>query len=147
MAQSLTQIYIHAVFGTKRRQNFIHKSIEDEYHKYMTGIFKGLNCPLLRINSMPDHTHIIFRMSKQITISKVMEVAKKESSKWFKTKNIPSFQWQAGYGAFSISKSRLDLAINYVKRQKQHHQKVSQKEEIDKLMKLKQVTECIEKYY
>jgi len=147
MAQSLSQIYIHAVFGTKNRQNLIYESIEEEFHKYMTGIFKGINCPLLQINSMPDHTHIIFRISRQISISKVMEISKKESSKWFKTKGVSNFKWQAGYGAFSISYYNLDVALNYVKNQKEHHKRKSLQQEVTELMRTNNVEEFSEEFF
>jgi len=147
MAQSLTQIYIHAVFGTKKRRHLINESIEEEFHKYMTGVFKGNDCPVLRINSMPEHVHIIFRLSKQISIAKAMEISKKISSKWFKTKGVKNFKWQAGYGAFSISPSKLDVAINYVKRQKEHHKKQTFKIEVAELMRVNGITEFSEEFF
>jgi REP element-mobilizing transposase RayT len=147
MSQSLTQIYIHAVFGTKNREHLINELIEEEFHKYMTGIFKGLESPILRINSMPDHTHILFRMSKNKSIASIMETSKKESSKWFKTKGINNFKWQGGYGAFSVSSSKLDGVIRYIKNQKVHHEQQCFLKEIAELMALHKISDFSEEYF
>ena len=62
---------------------------------------------------------------------KVLEIAKKESSKWVKDQEsgLPSFHWQDGYGLFSVSPSHLEAARQYILKQEEHHQKVSFQEE------------------
>jgi len=147
MGQSLVNIYVHAVFGTKFRQPLIKEEVMDEYHMYMTGIFKGLNCPLLRINSMPDHTHVLFRLSNTKTVSKVMEIAKKDSSKWMKTKGISDFKWQGGYGAFSVSESQIEIVTSYIINQKKHHAKMTYKKEIAQLMKMHGIDTYSDDYF
>ncbi|MDQ3220806.1 MAG: transposase, partial [Acidobacteriota bacterium] len=44
-------------------------------------------------------------------------------SKWMKTKDkgLRLFQWQTGYGAFSVSRSTMDDVISYIDNQKEHH--------------------------
>ena len=69
MPQSLSAVYIHAVFGTKFRKPFIDNEIEVRLHAYIAGILKKLDCPAIKINSMPDHIHILYRMSKNLAIS------------------------------------------------------------------------------
>ena len=84
MGQSLSQIYIHLVTGTKFRQPLINPVIEDGLHAYMAGILKNMESPAIKINSVPDHIHILFRLSKNFALAKVVENVKKESSKWMK---------------------------------------------------------------
>src|SRR5262245_3714933 len=48
-------------------------------------------------------------------------MVKKSSSRWLKSKGLAGFQWQAGYGAFSLGESGLDAARVYVQQQKEHH--------------------------
>jgi len=52
-------------------------------------------------------------------------------SKWIKTKgpHFASFQWQAGYGAFSIGESGVAALQRYIARQKQHHRRKTFQEE------------------
>ena len=97
MGQSLSQMYVHLIFGTKNRQPFITDDIRPNLHAYMAGILKNKESPALRINSVADHIHILFRLSKNHSLAKVVEEVKKHSSKWMKTEGIHGFTWQIGY--------------------------------------------------
>jgi putative transposase len=56
-------------------------------------------------------------------VAEVVEEVKKRSSKWVKTKGLAwaGFQWQAGYGAFSIGASMVPAVTTYIAGQKEHH--------------------------
>lgn len=60
-----------------------------------------------------------------------MREVKKASSHFINENKFTKakFYWQEGYGAFSYSHSALDSVINYIHKQKEHHKKVSFKEE------------------
>lgn len=66
-----------------------------------------------------------------------MELVKKDSSKWIKTKGIKynNFYWQNGYGVFSVSQSQVNVVKNYIENQKEHHQKKVFKDEYLELLK------------
>lgn len=77
MGQSLSQLYVHLKFGTKGRVPFINENVEDRLHAYMAGTLKQFESPALIINSVPDHIHILFRLSKNFALAKVIEEVKK----------------------------------------------------------------------
>ena len=137
MGQSLSQMYIHLVFGTKGRYPFIKESCENWLHAYMAGILKNMESPAIIINSVPDHAHILFRLSKNYALAKVVEQVKKESSKWMKqiVHGDKNFTWQIGYGAFSVSSSALETVKRYIQNQKEHHHIQSFQEEIEEYVK------------
>ena len=84
MGQSLSQLYIHLTYGTKNRFPFIKPECEERLHGYMAGILKHYESPAILINSVSDHVHILFRLSKNYALAKVVEEVKKQSSKWVK---------------------------------------------------------------
>ena len=133
MGQSLSQLLVHLTFSTKGRHPFITEEIEPQLHAYIAGILKNKDSPAIRINSVPDHIHILFILSKNHALSKVVEDVKKHSSKWIKTKGIRNFTWQIGYGAFSISRTHIERIKNYVANQKQHHKVKTYKEEVEEI--------------
>ena len=149
MSQSLTAIYIHATFGTKGRKRTINEKIAPQLHAFMAGVFRELDSPLLIINSMPDHIHALFRISKTQTIANIMEEVKKSSSRWMKQQKFGSkqFYWQKGYGAFSISGSYVDIFTRYIANQKEHHQTLTYREEVQRLMEKYNVQEFNPDYY
>ena len=123
MSQSLSNILIHVVWTTKERRPLIAGGVRGGLHGYMAGILKGIDSPALSINSVADHVHILCQLSKNSAASKLVEVVKKQSSKWMKQQGVPLFAWQNGYGVFSVSQSNVDAVRKYIEGQAEHHQK------------------------
>ena len=56
---------------------------------------------------------------------------KSGSSKWINKENlvVGKFAWQVGYGAFTYSKSQIDLVCKYIINQPIHHKNIKFKDE------------------
>ncbi len=138
MGQSLCHLYVHLTFSTKSRIPFIHDKIKDELHIYMAGTLKHIQSPALIINSMPDHIHLLFRLSKNMALASVVEQIKKGSSKWMKRRvssiNGQPFSWQIGYAAFSVSSSNISSVQKYIANQESHHLTNDYRQEIERFM-------------
>jgi putative transposase len=149
MGQSLSQLYVHLTFGTKDRFPFIHEGFKNQLHSYLAGTLKIYESPALIINSVPDHVHILFRLSKNYSLAKVVEELKKQSSKWMKEAEggNKKFSWQIGYGAFSVSSSKINVVKNYIEGQKEHHALKSYKEEIEEFIKKYDMIEYDANYF
>jgi len=137
MAQSLSKVYVHITFSTKNRQNLIDEEIETFLFEYLGGICKGLGCNPVQVGGYINHVHILCMLSKRITQIKLLEELKKNSSKWIKTKDVKysNFYWQDGYGIFSVNPSEIDIVIKYILNQKEHHKKISFKNELRAFLK------------
>ena len=142
MAQSLADIILHIVFSTKGRLPLIKPAIEEELYRYISGVCKNLNCPVIKINGVEDHIHILLQLGRTISISDLISEMKSSSSKWIKSNgpNYHDFAWQGGFGAFSVSRLNLENAKHYLENQKQHHQTVSYKDELIAMLKRAQIT-------
>jgi REP element-mobilizing transposase RayT len=140
MPQSLSSILIHQVFSTKNREPFITPAIETELHPYLAKIFRELKSPLA-IDGTADHVHILFSLSRVVTVADLVEEVKTESSKWIKRKGpeFKNFHWQAGYGAFSIGQSNVETLKRYIRGQKKHHTKVTFQDEYRQFLERYQV--------
>lgn len=125
MAQSLSKVYVHITFSTKKRYPFIDGNIEKELWAYIGGICKALECNPVRIGGYYDHVHICCLLSRKITQMKLLEEIKKESSKWVKNKGrqYNNFYWQDGYGIFSVNPYEIEKVVNYIDNQRKHHTK------------------------
>ena len=137
MPQSLAQIYLHLVFSTKDRRQFLQDSdIRNEMQHYLGGICNGLDCPILRVGGVADHAHLLCRLGRSIAIADLIRELKRESSKWIKTKSpsLADFHWQNGYGAFSISPGHVEQLIAYIVNQEEHHKRESFQEEYLRLL-------------
>lgn len=136
MAQSLAKLYIHIVFSTKNREPWITHQIQSELFAYMAAILKSNQSPAIIIGGMPDHIHILCRQSKNIAPCKLIELVKKNSSRWIKTKGkeFHQFLWQNGYGAFSVSQSHINMVRRYIANQAYYHQRIDFKKELITLL-------------
>jgi putative transposase len=137
MGQSLVANYLHIVFSTKHRESLIDHEIESELHNYLGGICKNLECQTIKVGGHTDHIHILCMLSKKIALVKLMEELKSHSSKWIKTKSVmySKFYWQDGYGAFSVNPSEVEIVIDYISNQKEHHTKKTFQDEYRAFLK------------
>ena len=131
MANTFSQIYIHVVFAVKGRENCVSNKWKDELYKYICGIVNNNNQKVYAINGMPDHIHILISIKPNCLISDLIRDIKASSSKWINLKKyvFGKFQWQEGFGSFSVSQSQVDKVIAYIDNQEVHHQKLSFKQE------------------
>jgi REP element-mobilizing transposase RayT len=102
----------------------------------MATALQSCESPALVINSMPDHVHVLCQLSRKHAVCDVIEVVKKASSKWLKTKGrlLEKFYWQGGYGAFSVSPSNVASVRQYIEQQEEHHQRMSFQDELRVLL-------------
>jgi putative transposase len=138
MSQSLSQIYLHIVFSTKNRAPFlVDKALREAVHAYLAGTCRNLESPSLIVGGVEDHLHILCRFSKNLSVAQFFRELKRESSKWIKAKGreLASFYWQNGYGAFSISPSHVEALKEYIANQEEHHRQETFQEEFRRLLK------------
>jgi REP element-mobilizing transposase RayT len=130
MPQSLSKVYIHIVFSTKHCQNFIQQEVQKELHSYLIGVLSKLGSYTSEIYANPDHIHILSTLARTITIADLVSKIKTSSSKWIKLQGISNFDWQDGYGIFSVSASKVETVRKYILNQPEHHKKLTFKDEL-----------------
>ena len=78
----------------------------------------------LAIGGTDDHIHILLSMPSSLSIAKAMREIKSASSRWMhETCGVEGFEWQEGYGAFSIGRAQVPATLAYIARQEVHHQR------------------------
>jgi REP element-mobilizing transposase RayT len=137
MANTYSQIYIQIIFSVKYWENLIKEEYRDELEKYITGIVKNKNSKLLAIYCNPDHTHVLIGLDPNVSASEIARVIKSSSSKWINQNNwyLGKFKWQNRFGVFSYSRSQIDLVVNYILNQHEHHRNKSFKVEYLEMLK------------
>jgi REP element-mobilizing transposase RayT len=94
-------------------------------HGYIGGVLEKKNCKLLAAGGMEDHIHVLASLPATISLAEAASAMKSNSSRWIH-ENAPQakgFDWQAGYGAFSVSKSAQARVTEYIRNQERHHRK------------------------
>jgi putative transposase len=137
MPQSLHILNVHVVFSTKERRPWLTPEARPRTWAYLSRILQNLECHSITVGGVSDHVHILCNLTKKHAPMKVLEVLKKDSSKFLKTLGpaFADFHWQDGYGLFSVSPSHLEAVRNYILNQEQHHRKETFQEELLRVLK------------
>jgi len=136
MPSSFVASYVHLVFSTKDRRPLIDQEWEDRLYSYLGGIMKGMDGLSLKIGGVEDHVHVCDGLRSKHRLDNFLRDLKGDSSIWIHKEITKMFEWQKGYGAFSVSPGSVDSVIRYIENQRAHHQKIDFKTEfIDFLVK------------
>jgi putative transposase len=138
MSQSLSAVYLHAVFSTKERRRFLREpSFRAKVHAFLGGVSKRLGCPSIIVGGTDDHIHQLIRLSRTITQADWIKEVKRASSLWIKQneQRLVNFAWQAGYGFFSVNPRELDKVRQHIASQEEHHRKISFQDEFRMMLK------------
>jgi len=123
---------MHCVFSTKERRRLITPELQQCLHPYLGGIARENKMKALSIGGVEDHVHALLSIPSTLSIAKGVQLLKGNSSKWIHQAfaNQRLFEWQEGYGAFSIAVSGIDDSVRYIQSQKEHHEAHSFKDEL-----------------
>ena len=135
MSHTYTNLLTHVVFSTKERLPLITSEIKPEVFAYIGGLVKELKGKPVIVNGMSDHVHLLVSLPPTVDVSKAMRFVKANSSKWVSQKFGKPFEWQKGYGAFSVSRSNVDAVVKYIQNQEQHHRKFDFRTEFISLLR------------
>lgn len=126
MAKTLVKIDVHLIFHIKTTSVKMQEMDIPRIHKYMIGIMKNLQAVPICTGGVCDHVHILCSVPKTMSISDFVRTLKSNSCRWIKSLDscYSKFEWQTGYGAFSVSPSIRDKTIQYINNQAEHHKKV-----------------------
>ena len=147
MPGTYSQILLHVVFSTKRREPWIAPGIAERLYPFMGGIVRAEKGAMYDIGGVGDHVHMYLRWRPDGSASDLMRTVKAHSSKWVH-ETFPMlgvFAWQEGYSAFSVSKSQEEDVKKYIAGQAEHHKKEDFKSELLRLLRANGI-EFEEKY-
>lgn len=107
--------------------------IADEFgerlHAYLGGIVKGMDAMPLAVGGVSDHIHLLVSLKSKHRLDYFLRDLKADSSTWIHTGLRKNFEWQKGYGAFSVSPSSVENVKKYIANQAEHHRRKTFQEE------------------
>jgi putative transposase len=145
MPSSHICLNVHLVFSTKDSLPQIKLDWQDRLHSYLGGIVKGLDAMPLAIGGIYDHVHLLVSLKSKHRLDHFLRELKADSSGWVHKELTKEFQWQVGYGAFSVSPNSISGVKKYIANQAIHHRVKTFEEEYLELLEASGV-EYDEKY-
>lgn len=136
MANTFTNIVLHLVFAVKNRESLIPNAQLPELHRYIAGCFTKREHHVIEIGGTANHVHILFRYNSKELISDLVREIKSASSYFIKKNRLSPFRfnWQRGYGCFSVDSGSYEKVCEYIRNQETHHRSYQIREELRRLL-------------
>jgi REP element-mobilizing transposase RayT len=141
MPGTYSQILLHIVFSTRRREPWLSSTVVERLYPYIGGIIRAERGVLHDIGGIEDHVHLYVRWRPDGSVSDLMRTVKARSSKWVHDTfpELGEFAWQEGYSVFTVSKSQEDAVKAYIAGQREHHSKEDSRSELVRMLRLHNV--------
>ena len=117
MSHTYTQNHLHVVFSTKERKKIIQKSFQAKLWSYIAGVARNDGFLVIANGGMEDHVHLLIQLPAKLALAEPVATIKANSSRWVNehaSMVSSKFSWQEGYGAFSVSASKLATVTCYI---------------------------------
>jgi REP element-mobilizing transposase RayT len=100
-------------------------------YDYLGGTIRNFGGISLELNGTADHVHVLTKLRPDCALSAVLRDLRSHATGWMHDvfPSLRHFSWQRGYGAFTVSQSHVNMVRQYIARQKEHHQKISFRDE------------------
>lgn len=137
MPKTRSSVWLHIIWSTKLRKPLLFRSFRFDLLKYLKKYSTENDITLDVVNGVEDHLHLLIRLKPTQSISSVVNLLKGASSRWINLNADleEKFQWQNGYGVFSVSKKDISKVRSYIYNQEKHHKTVSYSKELKRLVK------------
>ena len=129
MSHTYISELVHVVFSTKERAHTIGPEIQERLWSFLGGIARKNAFKALAVGGTSNHVHMLISLPATMPLAKAVQLLKGGSSKWLNEIVKPRFEWQQGYGAFSVGISQENATIYYINSQEEHHRTLSFEDE------------------
>ena len=128
---SFSRLTYHIVFATKYRKRSIADEFRQRLYEYLGGTLRAKKGQMIEVGGVEDHVHILATLSPALAVADVVRDVKANSSRWINEEFVPArdFQWQKGYGVFTLSYDKVPAVRRYIRNQKEHHRRRTFQEE------------------
>ena len=122
MSASYTRLFVHLVWSTKLREPFITPAIASRLNGFLSSRCVALKCVALAAGGMEDHVHALVGLHPSVAVAKLVRELKASSAGFVhRAFGQPQFEWQTGYGAFTLRETEVELVRRYILDQRRHH--------------------------
>ena len=125
------KLHYHIVFGTKNRVACLDKAWRPQLWEYIGGTVRGLGGVPHGVGGWHDHLHLLIDLKPTHVVADVVRELKKASTEWLREqRGLKAFQWQEGYGVFTVGWREREAIKAYIAGQEEHHRTKAFREEL-----------------
>ena len=119
---SYTRLRYHLVYATKGRKPLITAEVEKVIHRATIAEVLEFGGVVIAQGGIDDHQHVVAAIPPTIAICKAAGRMKAAGCKAVRNElKMPEFEWQVGYGCFTLNAHDFARVCRYALEQKQRH--------------------------
>ena len=128
---SFIKVYVHYIWSTKNREPMLTDDIRQDVFKHIRDNAVSKNIFIDFINGTKDHVHCLISLNDNLSIGKIAQLIKGESSFWINKNKLTKqkFAWQEEYMAIAVGDDKINIVRDYIANQEEHHKKRTWEEE------------------
>ena len=115
------RLFYHFVWATKNREPLLTPELRTPVFRYLAGKGRELGATVLAVSGVEDHMHVVAAVPPRVAPAEFVKRLKGASSRLVSKEYELAFAWQEGYGVYSLSEEHVPAAVEYVRRQNEHH--------------------------
>jgi REP element-mobilizing transposase RayT len=131
--RSHAEIYFHFVWTPKLHKKVITPAIETLLHQIISEKCKECRYRMIALGGAEDHVHLLLRTNVTDAPCAIAKNVKGPSSRGIALEfpDTKNFEWQRGYGVFSVSPHDVEMISRYIRNQKTHHKEMTIIDELE----------------
>ena len=118
---SHSKLFVHLVWSTKMRLDLLPAHVREILDNTLAQTAMKTDCTFIEWGGTRDHLHLLVRYRPDISVAELVRRIKSAMSHRIRESGHPEFEWQAGYGAYSVSEDGLESVAAYIRAQWDHH--------------------------
>ncbi len=133
---SYSKIWIHFIWETVNHIKVLDKQARLKLSQFLFNYAKDKKIFVKAVFVNADHVHILIDLPTNLSIEECIKLFKGASSHYINQNSLTKgkFRWGIGYGAFSVSPSKLAGVVRYIQNQEEHHRVKSFSEEYEQFL-------------
>lgn len=115
--------------------------VQEQLYPYMKTLAGNSKAYLHELGGIANHIHLLIQIANLDNYSKLISILKSTTTAWLK-RTFPEcreFNWQDGYGSFTVSVSNIEAVQRYIQNQEMHHSMQSFEDEYIQLLELHKI--------
>lgn len=118
------ELVFHLVFATKARVPLLTAPLQRLLFTQLRQVCAELRAELHEIGGGEDHVHILLSLLPSHRLDIVADTLKSSAAEMINNLSLgTTLEWEEGYGVLSLRKKDLDVVSEYIRTQKERHQK------------------------
>jgi putative transposase len=124
MPKIFYELVFHFVLATKDRTAIISPPIERLLFSQWRQTCQELNCELHEIGGTEDHVHLLLSLQPSHRLDVIADTFKNTATEMINKLALgKTLEWEEGYGVLSLRNKDIEIVSEYIRTQKERHQK------------------------